>query len=230
MSALVKIDPHSLSVRDAKLPVVYESAKLALAECYRIDECAEWANKAEALASYARQADDDELLKTATRVKARAIRRCGELLQQIEKAHGANQNISAVSDTKVTRTAIAQDAGLSRRQQITAVRVANVPEPQFENLVESPKPPTLTKLASIGTKPQPKPLVDLNGREASDFRESTKGQGAIGRMVAAAQEIDAGAIVRGASQKERLILRNQISTISGWLKQLQEALNNYDQQ
>ena len=31
----------------------------ALAACNRIDECHEWANKAEALASYAKMADDD---------------------------------------------------------------------------------------------------------------------------------------------------------------------------
>jgi hypothetical protein len=41
------------------------------------------------------------------------------LLKEIEPAHGANQNISAASDTKVTRTAVAQDAGLSERQQKT---------------------------------------------------------------------------------------------------------------
>ena len=35
----------------APLPKAYESAKTALAECTRIDECREWANKAQALAS-----------------------------------------------------------------------------------------------------------------------------------------------------------------------------------
>jgi AbiEi antitoxin C-terminal domain len=75
--------PHGLSIANAKLPKIYESARVALAECSRIDECKDWADKAEALASYARQADDDSLRKTADRIQARAIRRCGELLKEM---------------------------------------------------------------------------------------------------------------------------------------------------
>jgi len=56
----------------------------ALATCERIDECKDWADKAAALASYAKQADDQTLHHLATRISARAIRRAGELLQQFE--------------------------------------------------------------------------------------------------------------------------------------------------
>jgi len=41
-------------INGARLPVVYEEAKRALAECSRLDECQQWADKAEAIASYAR--------------------------------------------------------------------------------------------------------------------------------------------------------------------------------
>lgn len=225
--SLSVIVPHDLSVVGAKLPAVYESAKLALAECWRIDECADWANKAEALASYARQADDDELLKTATRVKARAIRRCGELLKAIEASKGGRPpQVETRADAlpSLSRKLAAQEAGLSTHQQKTALRVANVPKPQFESVVESDAPPTITRLAAIGTKPAPKPLIDLNGRDPQDFRESTKGQGAIGRMAIAVQEIDAGAVVRGASIKERRIIKEQVSRILPWLKNLEKQL------
>ncbi len=69
------------SISDARLPASYERAKSALAECSRIDECKEWADKAEALASYAKQAKDDGLRILADRIQARAINRCGELLK-----------------------------------------------------------------------------------------------------------------------------------------------------
>lgn len=69
-------------VCDAPLPIVYERATKALAECARIDECQDWANKAKALASYARQSKDDTLRKMADRIQARAIRRCGELINE----------------------------------------------------------------------------------------------------------------------------------------------------
>ncbi len=39
-----------------------------------VDECQDWANKAEALASYAKMADDDALRKLADRIQARAAR------------------------------------------------------------------------------------------------------------------------------------------------------------
>lgn len=71
-------------IESAKLPIVYERATQALSECTRIDECKEWANKAEALASYARQSKDDTLRKMAERIQARAIRRGGELIKQQE--------------------------------------------------------------------------------------------------------------------------------------------------
>jgi hypothetical protein len=45
-----------------------------------VDECVSWADKAMALASYARQVDDETLRKLADRIKARAIRRVGEFL------------------------------------------------------------------------------------------------------------------------------------------------------
>ena len=56
-----------------------------------MDECAPWALKAEALASYAKRAGDDELRKFADRIQARAIRRCGELLKQIKPATGTHR-------------------------------------------------------------------------------------------------------------------------------------------
>jgi len=74
--------PVHLNVAQARLPDRYGWAKAALAECQRVDECKDWADKAAAMASYARQSDDDTLYKTAIRIKSRAIRRCGELLKE----------------------------------------------------------------------------------------------------------------------------------------------------
>jgi hypothetical protein len=70
----------------ARLPVTYEQACVALAECVRIDECKNWSDKAEALASYARQRDDRTLVTMAMKIAGRAMRRCGELLEEIKPA------------------------------------------------------------------------------------------------------------------------------------------------
>jgi hypothetical protein len=107
--------------------------------------------QAAALSSYARQADDESLHRYADRIKARAIRRCGELLKLVEPARGANQNIRDGAGMKVTRQSAASDAGLSERQKVTALRVASVPIEDFEQQVESDSPPTITALAEQGT-------------------------------------------------------------------------------
>ena len=49
------------NISTAKLPATYEAAKTALMECDRIDECMAWADKMAALASYAKQIEDEEL-------------------------------------------------------------------------------------------------------------------------------------------------------------------------
>jgi hypothetical protein len=85
-----------------------------------------------------------KLTKMATRIRDRAIRRAGELLKQIEPAHGANQNIGVDDHPKVeTRKEVAAQAGMSPHQAKQAIRVANVPAAEFEKQVESPNPPTV---------------------------------------------------------------------------------------
>ena len=159
------------SVQSARLPKTYEAARQALSECQGIDECQAWADKAAALASYAKQAEDETLLKMATRIKARAVRRAGELLKQIDPKHGANQNIKEGDHPNVkTRSQAAREAGMSEHQQKQSTRVANVPKADFEAQVESDKPPTLSQLAQQGVKPRP--VVDLQGRDPKEFNRA----------------------------------------------------------
>jgi hypothetical protein len=68
------------------------------------------------------------------RIQARAIRRCGELLGEIEPAQGNNQYSADREGTlpKLGRTQAATEAGLSEHQRKTALRVANVPAEDFE--------------------------------------------------------------------------------------------------
>lgn len=167
MNQLARISPA-----DARLPQSYESAKVALANCVNIDECKDWADKAAALASYAKQANDDELMKQATRIRDRAIRRTGELLKQYDGQGTRTDKPSVGVHTKFTQREIARDAGLSKHQQVTAVRVANIPAADFERQVESNKPPTVSKLAEQGKRSAPQPVINLKGRDPHEFNRS----------------------------------------------------------
>jgi len=83
----------TIPVQSAKLPVSYERAREALVQCHQIDECKQWADKAAALASYAKQAQDDTLFQTAMKIQGRAIRRAGELLSEIEPKPGTRTDV-----------------------------------------------------------------------------------------------------------------------------------------
>lgn len=206
--------PSTITPSSAKLPASYENAKTALANCVSLDECMTWGDKMEALASYAKQSKDDELMKMATRIRDRAIRRAGELLKQIEPAHGANQNITDATDSKVlTRTDAARQAGMSERQQVTAIRVANVPEKEFERQVESENPPTVTKLAQQGTKPAPKPVVDLKGRDPGEFNRSLHFVAEFEAYQRSIEKIDIDAILPALIDSERGRVRKAIAAI-----------------
>lgn len=145
--------PDTLS--DARLPQRYEAAKNAIAECVRVDECQDWANKAIALASYARQSKDNSLIAMAMRIQARAQRRCGELLKEIPEASMENlqQYRSEAGRTSATRTEIAAGAGLSRHQHITAMRLANLPQDQFNAAIEGEFPQSVRDMTRGGKQP-----------------------------------------------------------------------------
>lgn len=207
-------------VSDARLPVAYEAARKALSECSHMDECQEWADKAAAMASYARQAKDESLHKMALRIQARAIRRCGELLKQIEPGYGANQNIREGDHLKVTRESAASDAGLSEHQRKTALRVASVNG--FDEQIESDNPPTITALAEQGKRS----LIDLGGRNPSDFKAATHAQGTLLDFAKFAETHDAVAVAVALFPHEREKLRAAVSIIDAWLDRFITSLGD----
>lgn len=201
--------PSTISVAGASLPQTYQAAQAALAQCSQVDECKDWADKAAALASYARQSEDDELERMAQRIRARAIRRAGELLKQIEPATGTTKKDGS---GPLSRKDAASEAGMSERQQKTAMRIANVPEREFEQQIEAPKPPTLSQLASQGTTPR-QPLVNLGGRDPKEYNRALH---YVGEFEQAARDLTNQShdqILPTLDEKERARLRAAIQKI-----------------
>src|SRR5258708_11832120 len=84
----------------------------------------------------------------ADRIQARAVRRMGELLKQFDaQGRRSDQQLSEGTHTKLSQREVAENAGISKHQQVQAVRVANIPEDKFEAAIEQPKPATVTTLA-----------------------------------------------------------------------------------
>jgi hypothetical protein len=72
-------------------------------------------------------------------VTARAIRRLGVLLKEIEPARGGDRGNGATGGRPpdASRDAAADAAEISEHQRKTALRVASIPDDEFERQVEA---------------------------------------------------------------------------------------------
>lgn len=202
---------QKIETSKAIMPEAYNRAVIALQECNQIDECKEWADKMSALASYWKQANDETMWKLAKRIQARAYRRAGELLKQFD-ASGKRTDLQpgTLEGTKLSQSEIAQQNGFSKKQQVTAVRLANVPDEQFDAQVESDNPPTITKLAEQGkrdylTKPKP-----------AGFSEAIQMEGAFRDLVNQMEENDALYIIGGMDADDIAKMKQYIQRIEVW--------------
>lgn len=114
----------------------YEAARTALAEAHRVDEVKDLRDKAEAMAAYARQARDTELVQYATEIKVRAERRCGELLRDSAENGERNTGGKPSNDTTVT---VLADLGITRDQSSRYQKLAAMPDEQFEVAIATAK-------------------------------------------------------------------------------------------
>lgn len=255
----------TIPVQSARLPVSYEKAREALVQCHQIDECKQWADKAAALASYAKQAQDETLFQTAMKIQGRAIRRAGELMQEITPMPGfggGRPSVAALVETiepndavpkpdagahtrfseppkadskptPMTRKAAAEAAGLSRHQQVQALRIASIPEPEFEAAIEAPTPPTITELAERGTKPRPQPSsapkpaghpAYLCGRTPDEFNAAIHARGRVRDLAVQCGRATAEVVAVTSTDNERAELRQWLAVVAPWIADLQRRL------
>lgn len=211
-----------ITVAKAPLPPTYLEAKQALAKCVKVDECASWADKALALASYGKQAGDKALENMAQKILDRAIQRGGELLLEVEASKGGRPSKTKVGGgpSSMTRKALAEEAGISERQAKDMVRVARVPFEQFESLVESDDPATVTELAELGTKKREKeprnPLLDPH----LDWRYAIK------KLVAVPScGLDAmAAFMRSGNEENLEECKLALANLKAWQKALEKVM------
>lgn len=116
----------------------YEAARTALAEAHRVDEVKDIRDKAEAMAAYARQAKDNELIQYATEIKVRAERRCGELLARTEKHEGGRPTVNRSNDATGSVPTLAQ-MGLTKDESSRYQQLAAMPAEHFETAVATAK-------------------------------------------------------------------------------------------
>jgi hypothetical protein len=152
-----------VNFQGARLPINYKAAKQALAECDRVDECKTWADKAEAVATYARISSDREMELTARRIRLRAIARIGELLLQIPNTsrglHTAGAQLKGGSlPNPASRLGIGRAAGLRPQDVNQALSIARIPPEIREVAIESADPPKPSVLEKHPARIRPRPV------------------------------------------------------------------------
>lgn len=128
--------------------VRYEQARTALAEAHRVDEVKDIRDKAEAMAAYARQAKDQDLILWATEIKVRAERKAGEMLTDMaERGERAvrgdgprfDPGNSSIKELVLDRPKTLTDLGVTKRESHRWQQLASMSEDHFEAAVATAK-------------------------------------------------------------------------------------------
>lgn len=115
--------------------VRYEQARHALQLAHSVDEVKDIRDKAQAMAAYARQANDTQLVEWATEIKVRAERKAGQMLAETVQHGGDRKSESASKSQAATLT----DLGINKSQSSRWQKLAAVPEDKFEQAVAAAK-------------------------------------------------------------------------------------------
>lgn len=121
--------------------IKYDSARFALQQAVEIDEVKDIRDKAEAMAAYARQANDTQLVEWATEIKVRAERKAGLMLSEMDMnrgSMGSGSNQHEVRSHDVTAPKLI-DLGITKNQSSRWQKLAAVPEDQFEQAIVAAK-------------------------------------------------------------------------------------------
>lgn len=126
--------------RKPLVPIEYETALKALAECSSIDEARYWESKADALAAWAKIYHDDEVRRQAASLKAHAYRRMGLLAEELRPTSVRSSSVGAGSG-KLGRmpgaASMLMAHGLAQGKASRALAIARAPQEQFDKAVKS---------------------------------------------------------------------------------------------
>jgi N6-adenosine-specific RNA methylase IME4 len=124
-------------MKEDKALAFLSGAQRLVDKCRTVADCKEVADKAAAVAFWAKRAGKSlELVNEAQEYRITAERKGGELLKAMEKAKGGNPNLTR---NKSLRVATLKDMGVAPMQSSRWQAQASVPEPEFQKWKETTK-------------------------------------------------------------------------------------------
>lgn len=148
LSGIVPVPKGNFST--ARIPLIYKDAVKALAQCSSIDEAKFYADKADALAAWARIYIDDAAMIEAQRLKLHAYRRMALLADEIMLDWRLSKGLSTASVPRVLR-----DHGIKQSQAQVIAKVGELDKARFDAAVKQKRPPSPTTLVFVDAARQP---------------------------------------------------------------------------
>ena len=126
----------------------YDAMCSAIAECVRVGQAKDIRDKAKALQDYSRQAGNHEAERQCAIIRARAERRCGELLKAMaESGERATQDTGRPEKvsplvTLIEKPETLESLHISRMQSSRWQLIAEIPDAVFEKAIQNAIPTT----------------------------------------------------------------------------------------
>lgn len=124
--------------KQLEMPVIYSEALTALRKCETLDVAKYYSEKSDALAAFAKMYGDEELSKSAARIKLHAYARMGQLASELRP------RVSTGNGFKPGPKSLLIESGLSKSQSRAAMKLASLNKTEFDAVLIDPKTPITT--------------------------------------------------------------------------------------
>jgi|GEM_PF-1161018 len=200
---------------------LYEKARTALSAAHSVDEVKDIRDKAEAMAAYARQAKDKDMILWVTEIKVRAERRAGQMLAEMPKATGGKPYQNHTGHTIVPVEKTLAELGITKNESSRWQKLSGVSDEKFEHAVAAAKEvagevttAAMMRVARPEPEPEPEP-------EAPDYTELDEAHDTISGL----QDALAVATMGEVSDDDKANATALIADLRKQIKTLEATLN-----
>lgn len=214
-------------ISDAIIPVVFAEAVRAIAACRSIDEGKYWADKADALAAWAKIYKNDDAAAESRRLKAHAFRRMSKIAEDL--ASQVQVSLRAKGGGKLPHggqrgpAQTLRAAGFSTSEVMRIRRVGNIPDERFSKLMAQKTPPGIQRMSQEG-RGHGKKGAPISSQSITMFAGSWSGAANAVQFRHFCRKYSALELARGVRPDEAKAARVIVSELRDWLDEFDASL------